>query len=262
MNTRLRGVVVDDEPIAVQILVQLLRETGRVEVVGTALDPEQALAFPGWTAVDVAFLDILMPIMNGIELARRLPGDTMVVFVTGYDQYALQAFEVHAVDYLLKPVTERRLLETLDVLERRQGDTSRRTARMLAEEVTRHLQGGTGPGATGRIERVGGRVGEDVHIFDVTEITHFMMKDRLVYAVTASKDQHVVDQSMDELERRLDPGRFMRIHRGCIVSLAHTQKIPGHFRRDPVLRLRNGTELDVARDRVGTLKQRLGLRRE
>jgi two-component system LytT family response regulator len=97
--------VVDDEPPSVQSLVDLLGETGRVEVVGTAANPEQALAFPRWAEVDVAFLDIVMPGMTGIELARRLPDDPLVVFVTGYNDYAVEAFRVNAVDCLTYTTT-------------------------------------------------------------------------------------------------------------------------------------------------------------
>jgi len=84
-------------------------------------------------------------------------------------------------------------------------------------------------------------------------------EDRLVYAMTTTKERHLFDQSMDELERRLDPGRFLRIHRTCIVNLAHAEMIPGHLGRDAVLRLKDGTELDVSRDRVRALRERLGL---
>lgn len=258
MSGRLRAVVVDDEPAAVQMLAQLLTETGRVEVVATALRPDEALASACWGEVDVAFLDIHMPVMSGIELARRLPGDVLVVFVTGYEQYALQAFRVHAVDYLLKPVARTQLAETLDQLARRIGDPSR-SARMIAEQVTCHLQAGTGRGATGRLERVGALVGQEVQIIELTKITHFLAQDRLVYAVLG-EDRYLVDQSIEQLERRLDPGQFIRIHRTCIVSLAHVQKIPRHFGREPVLYLKDGTELDVARDRVRAVKERFGLR--
>ena len=257
MSARLRAMVVDDEPHALRGIVRLLKETGRVEVVGTAPDPDQALAFPGWAGVDV--LDIVMPGMTGIELTQRLPCDPLVVFITGYNQYAVQAFEVHAVDYLLKPVERARLERTLDRLEGRLGDATRQSTRVLAEQLARYLQAGTGPGAMGRIEHVGGRVGEHLRVVDLARVTHFVADDRLVYAMTTTKERHLVDPSMDELERRLDPSRFLRIHRTCIVSLAHAEMIPGHFGREVVLRLKDGTELDVARDRVRALRERLGL---
>jgi two-component system, LytTR family, response regulator len=259
LSAWLRAVVVDDEPHAVRRLVRLLKETGRVQVVGTASHPNMALTFPGWAEVDVAFLDIVMPGMTGVELARHLPGDLLVVFITSHNEYAVQAFEVHAVDYLLKPVERARLAQTLDWLDGRLGDPTRQSARVIAEQVARYLHAGTGPGARGRIAHVAGRVGEHLQIVDLAAITHFVAEDRLVYAVTTTQERHVVDQSMEELERRLDASGFLRIHRGCIVGLAHAAKIAGHVGRQVVLRLQDGTELDVARDRVRALRERLGL---
>jgi two-component system LytT family response regulator len=254
----MRAVVVDDEPVAVRSLVRLLKETGRVEVVGTAPNADQALALPGWSEVDVAFLDIVMPGMTGIELARQLPSDPLVVFVTGYNEYAVEAFRVNAVDYLMKPIEHARLDEALTRLEGRLSDPTRQGARVIAEQVARYLQAGTWPGATGRLEHVGGRVGGKLRIVGVAEVTHFVTDDRLVYAVT-NKERYVVDLSLDNLERRLDPTRFVRIHRACIVNLAHAELIPDHFGRDVVVRLKDGTELDVSRDRVRALRERLGL---
>ena len=137
MSAGLRTVVVDDEPAAVRALVRLLKETGRVEVVGTAPGADEALALPGWAEVDVAFLDIVMPGMTGIELARRLPGNPLVVFVTGYDGYAEQAFRVNAVDFLRKPVAQAQLEETLDRLEGRVADSTRVGARVLSPALFR-----------------------------------------------------------------------------------------------------------------------------
>ena len=165
---------------------------------------------------------------------------------------------MNAVDYLLKPIEHAHLEEALTRLDWRLRDPTRQGARVMAEQVARYLQAGTGPGATGRMEYVGGRVGGKLRIVSVAEITHFVADDRLVYAVT-TKARYLVDQSLEDLDRRRDPSRFVRIHRTCIVSLAHAEMIPGHFGREVVLRLKDGTELDVARDRVRALRERLGL---
>jgi two-component system, LytTR family, response regulator len=259
MSTRLRAMVVDDEPGTLRSIVRLLKETGRVEVVGTATNGDHAVAFPRWAEVDVAFLDIVMPGMTGIELARRLPGNPLVVFITGYNEYAAQAFRLNAVDYLLKPIGPALLEEALTRLEGRLGDPTRQGARAMAEQVARYLQAGTWPGATGRLEHVGGRVGGSLKIVGLGEVTHFVTDDRLVFAVTPRGERYLVDLSLEDLERRLDPARFVRIHRACIVSLPHAELIPEHVGRDTVMRLKDGTELDVSRDRVRALRDRLGL---
>jgi len=259
MSARLRAVVVDDEGPSRKLLVRLLTETGRVEVVGTGANPDEALAFPEWSAVDVVFTDINMPGMTGIELARRLPANPLVVFVTGHHEYAEHAFEVHGVDYLLKPIRRPELEDLLARLEERVADPTREGARVIGDRVAEYLQAGTGRGATGRIEHVEGRIGHSVRSVDMGTITHFTSDDRLVYAMTTTQKPHVVDASLDELERRLDPGQWVRINPRYIVSLDHAELIPGLFWRRPVMRLKDGTEFEVPRERVRALRERLGL---
>jgi DNA-binding LytR/AlgR family response regulator len=247
MSTRLLALVVDDEPPSRQMMARLVTETGRVEVVGTGANPDEALAFPEWSAVDVVFTDINMPGMTGIELARRLPANPLVVFVTGHHEYAEHAFEAHGVDYLLKPIPRAELEDLLARLEERVADPTREGARVVGDRVAQYLQTGTGRGATGRIEHVEGRMGHSVRSVDMGTITHFTSDDRLVYAMTTTQ------------KRRLDPGQWVRINPRYIVSLDHAELIPGLFWRRPVMRLKDGTELDVARERVRALRERLGL---
>ena len=232
MSPPLRAMAVDDEPPSRRLMARLLTETGRVEVVATAADPEEALAFPEWSAVDVVFTDITMPGMTGIELARRLPANPQVVFVTAYHEYPEHAFRVLGVDYLSKPIEHRELAKTLTRLETRLADPARPGAREIGDLVAHYLDTGTGRGATGRIEHVEGRLGQSVLTVDLGTITHFTTKDRQVYAMTASRP-HVVDSPLDDLERRLDPARWVRIHPTCIVSLAHAKLIPGRVLAAP-----------------------------
>ena len=114
----MRAFVVDDEPLAVRRLKRMLEETGRVEVAGASSDPVDALAALAETAVDVLFLDIQMPGMTGFEMLGMMDRQPLVVFTTAYDQYALRAFEVNSIDYLLKPIEERHLARALDKIER------------------------------------------------------------------------------------------------------------------------------------------------
>jgi two-component system, LytTR family, response regulator len=129
---------------------------------------------------------------------------------------------------------------------------------VIGDRVAEYLQAGTGRGATGRIEHVEGRIGHSVRSVDMGTITHFTSDDRLVYAMTTTQKPHVVDASLDELERRLDPGQWVRINPRYIVSLDHAELIPGLFWRRPVMRLKDGTEFEVPRDRVRALRERLG----
>ena len=216
----LRAYVVDDERLAVQRLIRLLEATGRVQVVGSAVDPEAALGFLRAHDVDVLFLDIQMPGLTGFELLERLDRDVPVVFTTAYDRYALDAFTVNSVDYLLKPIEPERLDRCLDKLERLRGGP-RPDVRTLARELAAQLAPGRG------MARIASRVGERTTVLDVARITHLFSRDKLTFAVVNGRE-HVVDYTLTELEARLDPRRFVRIHRATIVNAAFVQELyPG-----------------------------------
>jgi two-component system LytT family response regulator len=248
----LRVYLLDDERLAVERLKRLLDATGRVTIVGTSTDPEAALEFLRTHAVDVLFLDIQMPVLTGFELLDRLDRDVAVVFTTAYDRYAIEAFGVNSVDYLLKPIEPERLERALDKIERFAGQAPpdvRALAKQLAAELAPNR----------RLERIASRVGERTTVLDVARISHYASKDKLTFAVV-NGHEHVIDFTLSELEARLDPRRFTRIHRGTIVNNAFVQELyPGV---DGVLvRLKDEkrTELSVARDRVRELKERLGI---
>jgi two-component system, LytTR family, response regulator len=257
----MRAYVVDDERLAVERLTRLLTATGRVTVVGSTTDPEAALPFLRATPVDVLFLDIQMPGLTGFELLERLDGNVLVIFTTAYDRYAVDAFAVNSVDYLLKPIEPERLEHALDKLERMSkavsagpGEASPvRDIRALARELAAELA------PNRRLERIASRVGERTTVLDVARISHFSSKDKLTFGIV-NGHEHVVDYTLTELEARLDPRRFARIHRATIVNIAFVQELyPGI---DGVLvRLKDDkkTELSVARDRVRELKERLGI---
>jgi two-component system LytT family response regulator len=248
----IRAYVVDDERLAVQRLSQLLTETGRVVVAGSATDPEEALAALRDAAVDVVFLDIQMPGMTGLELVAQLDRHIPVVFTTAYDRYALEAFAVNSIDYLLKPVEAERLEKAIDKLERFSISTPP-DIRTLAKQLARELAPGR------KIERIASRVGERTTVLDVGRVTHFFAKDKLTFAVSAGHE-HVVDSTMTELESLLEPRRFVRIHRATIVNVAFVGELyPGVDGLLVRLKDESKTELSVARDRLRELKARLGI---
>jgi two-component system LytT family response regulator len=245
----------DDERLAVQRLTRLLAETGRVTIVGSAIDPEDGLAQLREASLDVLFLDIQMPGMTGFELIDRLDRDVPVVFTTAYDRYALEAFAVNSIDYLMKPVETERLARTLDKLERftSTAGTTRPDVRALARQLARELAPGR------KLERIASRVGERTTVLDVSRITHVIAKDKLTFAVSSGRE-HVIDFTMAELEAHLDARRFVRIHRATIVNVASVQEIyPGVDGLLVRLKDEAKTELSVARDRVRELKDRLGI---
>ncbi|HYM25859.1 MAG TPA: LytTR family DNA-binding domain-containing protein [Vicinamibacterales bacterium] len=254
----MRAFVLDDERLAVGRLTRLLEETGRVTIAGSDSDPESALAFLNAHPVDVLFLDIQMPGMTGFELLERLDRQPLVVFTTAYDRYALNAFEVNSIDYLLKPVEPERLTQALDKLDRIQDSARLKASRSDVREIARQLAAELAPQR--RLDRVASKVGERTTILDVARITHFFSKDKLTFAVADGRE-HIVDVTLAELEARLDPRRFVRIHRATIVNLAFVQELFPAVDGGVLARLKGEkrTELSVARDRVRELKERLGI---
>ena len=250
----IRAFLVDDEPLALKRLARMLEATGRVEIVGRATDPEKALKQLATEPTDVLFLDIHMPGLNGFEVVERLPAGPMIVFTTAYDQHAVQAFEKNALDYLLKPIERERLDHTLDrVIERR-----RRPDQSDLRDTLERLAQSLRPAAF--LDHVASRVGDRVHVIPIEQVTHLLARDRATYAVTSSAE-HMLDMTIMDLERKLDPARFMRIHRAALVNLTWIAELHADFGGKLVVRLKDErrTELVVARDRVRALKERLGL---
>ena len=251
----LRAYIVDDERLAVQRLTRLLKASGRVEIAGSTTDPEAALDFLKTRAVDVLFLDIQMPGLTGFDLLDRLEAPPLVIFTTAFDRYALNAFAVNSIDYLLKPIEPERLEHALDKLERlrahgKDAPDVRGLARQLAAELA----------PARRLERIASRVGERTTVLETSRISHFVAKDKLTFAIVNGRE-HVIDYTLTDLEARLDARRFVRIHRSTVVNASFVQELFPAVDGGVLVRLKDEpkTELSVARDRVRELKERLGI---
>jgi two-component system LytT family response regulator len=261
MSGKLRAYLVDDEQPALNRLSRLLEATGRVEIIGSAVNPRVALEFLGAQQPDVLFLDIQMPEMNGFELLSQLNRQPLVIFTTAYDQYALKAFEVNSIDYLLKPIDPVQLERALVKLERltsepRPGWLNHPEFRAVLQELSRTLR----DPRSAFPERIPVRIGERTQFLELSRVTHFFAEDRLTYAATETKN-YCVDWPIAELEHKLDPARFVRIHRAVLLNLAWMEDLTPSFAGRLTIRLRDlkRTELTVARDRSRALKTRLGL---
>jgi len=257
VSRRFRAYLVDDEPLALKRLARLLAETGRFDIAGSSTDPQAALEWLRTNAVDVLFLDIQMPEMTGFELLARLSEQPTVIFTTAYDQYALKAFEVNSIDYLLKPVDRDQLDRAVKKLDR-MISASPADLRAVMEQVAEWLKtpGGEPPAP----DRIASRLGERTQFIDLARITHFFARDKLTYAAAGGKS-YCVDYSISDLEQRLARKDFLRIHRSTLVNLGWVQELDSWFAGGVLVRLKDDkrTELPVARDRVRALKERLGL---
>lgn len=255
----MRAFLVDDEPLALKRLQRMLAATGRVEIAGTSSDPLQAVEAILETKPDVLFLDIEMPGMTGFQMLSKLDPQPMIVFTTAYDQYALEAFGVNSVDYLLKPIEAPQLARALDKLDRmRRGVEPPQEIRGLLDRIASLAAGGGAQRAYP--DRIASRIGERVELIELARVTHFFAHDKLTYAATGSKN-HVIDHTIQELEQKVDPRKFVRIHRAILVNLDYVHELYSWFAGRMMVRLKDEkhTELTVSRDRVRRLKEGLGL---
>jgi two-component system LytT family response regulator len=250
----MKAYLVDDEPLALSRLTRLLEEHGGVDIAGTSTDAAAAVADIQRLRPDVLFLDIEMPGLSGFDLLQRIGAPPPVIFTTAYDRYALDAFKVDSIDYLMKPIEARELARALAKLSRLAGvgdrhdlgDVLERMRAMLAQPRPEYLA------------RLGSRTGDRVEFVDLSEVTYFYAKDKLTFAVTRMK-HHAVDPGIAELEQRLPPRRWLRIHRSTLVNIDAVKELHTWFGGKLLLRLKDGTELQVARDRAADVRDKLGL---
>jgi two-component system LytT family response regulator len=254
-DSPLRVLIVDDEPLARARARRVLATLPGVELVGEAGNAGEAREAFAATHPDVVLLDIQMPGDDGFALLATLSPRPAVVFVTAFDQYAVRAFEENAVDYLLKPYRPERLAAALArVREELAGpaDLSRRLEALLAS---------VGPGArlSAHLDRFTVRIGVRQLIVKAEEVLWFGAEDKLVFAAVEG-DRHYVNFTLDELEQRLDPGRFVRVHRSAIANLDRAAAMRPGFAGTWRLQMNDAarTEVPVSRARARTLRQRLG----
>lgn len=253
---RLRAYLVDDEPLALERLHRLLDRTGRVEVTGATTNPEEAVAALTAAPPDLCFLDIQMPRLNGFELLSRLASPPQVVFTTAYDRYALQAFGVSAVDYLLKPIEIGPLHNALTKVERLRGAGP--LAPMDVQAVVRQLTEALQAAKPVYPDRIASRLGERLLFLDLARVTHFQAENRLTFAVSDGK-AYCVDHGIGLLEDILDPTQWLRVHRSSVVNVQWIREVAPLPGGSLCLRLKDAanTELTVARDRARDFKARM-----
>jgi two-component system LytT family response regulator len=254
---KLRAYLVDDEPLAIERLRRLLEHTERVKVTGSTTEPEEAVAALTADPPDVCFLDIQMPRLNGFEVLARLSSQPMVVFTTAYDQYALKAFGVNTIDYLLKPIEPESLERALNKVERLRalGQLAQPDLQVLLKQLTDSLRD-TKPEYP---DRIASRLGDRLWFLDLDRVAYFYAEDKLTYAVSEDK-AHCVDYAIAQLERKLDPRKFLRIHRSTVVNaiwIKEVTSLPGGGLNVRLKDARN-TDLTVARDRAREFKARIG----
>jgi len=252
--TRIRTLIVDDEPIARARVLSLLREEPDVDVVGECGSGTQAVSAIKATSPDLVFLDVQMPEMDGFEVARALGPERMpaLVFVTAFDQYALQAFECHALDYLLKPFSAQRFKSALSharqQLAQRQATTiGRQLLEILPDMRPRE------PVRDRLVVRSSGRV----YFVRIADIDWCEAAGNYV-RLHIGQQTHLVRGTMSHLESQLDPAQFVRIHRSAIVNVERIQELRSSFNGEYLITLNDKTRLTLSRGYREGLQARLG----
>jgi two-component system LytT family response regulator len=246
--------VVDDEPVARERMVGLLSQEKDIELVGECADGQQAVNAIQQQHPDLVFLDVQMPVCDGFGVIEQVGADRMppVVFVTAYDEYALKAFEVHAIDYLLKPFGRDRFQQTLqharEHLERRRaGDLGKRLL-ALVQDLKPEPQ---------KLDRLVVKSGGRVFFLRTDEIDWIEAAGNYV-RLHLAEDSHLFRETMNNMEARLDGRRFVRIHRSRIVNTDRIKELQPWFNGEYVVVLQNGTRLTLSRGYREKLQERLG----
>jgi two-component system LytT family response regulator len=256
MSSRLRVLIADDERPARSFLAALVRSFEDVELVAEAANGAEALQMIATAKPDLALLDLQMPEIDGLGVVRLLRGrcPPLVAFVTAFDEYAVSAFEVNAVDYLLKPVSAARLRETLNRAQERleRADLrveALRQARLAAGEYEKAVP-------PEHLERLPVRQQDRVLLLPVAQIASVRAEGELLHVTTARNEHHTVACRLKDLERRLDPSRFVRLGRGGLANvdmIAGIDVMPGGTY---VVVLQNGQHLAVSRIQSRILRDR------
>ncbi|HTA41517.1 MAG TPA: LytTR family DNA-binding domain-containing protein [Bryobacteraceae bacterium] len=239
---RFKALIVDDERLSRERIRRLLAFEPECELIGECVNGAEAVRVLETERPDIVFLDVQMPEMDGFEVVRAIEQtQPLIIFTSAYDEYALRAFEVHAFDYLLKPFDRRRFRESIQRartrLEERSIVPERRPAVKTADRVA---------------VRSNGRV----VFLKVSDIDWIEASDNYI-CLHVGKDTHVVRETMNELERRLDPALFIRVHRSAIVNLDRVKELQPWFRGDYRVVLNDGTELTLTKTHRERLESQL-----
>jgi two-component system LytT family response regulator len=251
--SKIRALVVDDEPLARDRVMSLLQQEEDVEVIGECHDGTQAVAAIHNQSPDLVFLDVQMPGHNGFEVIEAVGADRMppVIFVTAYDEYALRAFEVHALDYLLKPFGRERFRETLQharqALDRRRaGDLGRRLLALVNDIKPE----------PSKLERLVVKSGGRVFFLRTDQIDWIEAAGNYV-RLHLGEESHLFRETMTRMEARLDTRQFVRIHRSRIVNTDRVKELQPWFNGEYVVVLQSGTRLTLSRGYRDKLQEQL-----
>ncbi len=244
---KLQTIIIDDEDLARGIVREYLDDQQDVEITAECSNGFDAVKAITELKPDLIFLDIQMPKINGFEVLELLPDPPTVIFITAYDQYALKAFEVHAVDYLLKPFSKERFDEALKRARSKIGKMTKENIKPLIEEAHTKQR---------PIERVLVKDGANVHVIQVHTIDYIEAKDDYI-SINANGKSHLKHYRLSTLEKELDRLQFVRTHRSYIVNIDRISKIELYAKDSRIAILKDGTRVPISRGNYERIREML-----
>ena len=264
MSTKIKTLIVDDEPLARRNLRLLLSKDPQIEILDECRNGREAVKAINSLSPDLIFLDIQMPEMDGFDVLAHVGPENIhaIIFVTAFDQYALKAFDVHALDYLLKPFDDERFAHALQraktQIEAR--EINRLSKRLLALLEERESERKTPAEQSSYLKRVMIKAAGRVVLLKVDEID-FIEADGNYAKLHVARKAHLLREKMNDLEGQLDPAKFVRIHRSVIVNLDRIKEMHPHFNGDYIVVLEDGRQLRLSRTRREHLEAKLKISR-
>ena len=244
IGNKIRSLIVDDEDLARQVIREMLKPHPEIEIIGECSNGFEAVRMVTESNPDLIFLDIQMPKLDGFEVLELIGADVCVIFVTAYDEHALRAFEVHAVDYLLKPFRAERFQAALQRAKQRMGEKNPLPQHPLSP-ATRE------PGQYA--ERIVVKDGTRVQIIPVSKLDYVEAQDDYI-ALTSQGKKHLKQQAISSIEASLDPKNFIRIHRSYLVNLERVTRLEPYGKDSHIAILNDGARLPVSRAGYARLK--------
>ena len=248
---KIKAVIIDDEKLARSRLKRMLSNFDNIDIAGEAENGREGLELIKGSNPDVIFLDINMPQLTGFEMLKKLEKSPYIIFTTAYDQYALQAFEENTVDYLMKPISDEKLERAVNKLEKMQdaGQSNIETIMNVlgSLEVKKNI-----------FKRFSVKTGDRIFLIPDNEVYYFHAEDKHTFINTSEKS-YIIDLTLKELEKRIDPEKFIRVHRGYIINIDSVKSIHQWYGGKLLVKLKNNVEITVSLNYVNDFKAKINL---
>jgi two-component system LytT family response regulator len=260
---KIKTLVVDDEILSREGIALLLADDPEIEVIGVCADADTASEIILKEQPDILFLDIQMPGMNGFELLESLQVQKppLVIFITAFDHFASLAFDVEAIDYIIKPFNNDRFYKAVAKVKKQLGQLSALEINDRLNNIISKLENTQAPGTTPSpkyFERMMVKTGDRMFLVKVKDVDWFEAQDYYI-AIHTGKETHLIRKTMTQLEGELDPSQFIRIHRSTIVNINKVKTISAHFNNESVVLLEDDTKLKMSQAYKAKLHQALGI---